>query len=160
MIFITSNFKFHTSYFSIVLHPNSNPIRFQRRMVLAFIEHITIIALAILVCLAFGPYNMILAIVWTTFRIVEGLIQIYMDVSFWQIRVIARQYSGMSGAEQKSFSNLGRIIFQTKVSRFTLAMVFWSIGTLAYSIVFVTSGVVPLFIGWRGCCSPSCWVGE
>ncbi|MFX1597331.1 MAG: DUF4386 family protein [Promethearchaeota archaeon] len=27
---------------------------------------------------------------------------------------------------------------------------FFSIGTLAYSILFVTYGVVPLFIGWFG----------
>ncbi len=39
---------------------------------------------------------------------------------------------------------------QTIDSRFRFAMVLWSIGTLAYSIVFVTYEVVPGIIGWLG----------
>ena len=42
-------------------------------------------------------------------------------------------------------------IVETKNYRFSFAQVLFSIGTLSYSIVFVTSGVgVPLIIGWFG----------
>jgi hypothetical protein len=45
---------------------------------------------------------------------------------------------------------LGRSVLQTKNSIFTLAQILFSIGTLAYSILFVTYGVVPEIIGWFG----------
>ncbi|MHA2071567.1 MAG: hypothetical protein ACW985_07245, partial [Candidatus Thorarchaeota archaeon] len=40
--------------------------------------------------------------------------------------------------------------FNIKESRFKFAMVLWAIGTLAYSIVFVSSGTVLPIIGWFG----------
>ncbi|MEE9459154.1 MAG: DUF4386 family protein [Candidatus Bathyarchaeia archaeon] len=47
-------------------------------------------------------------------------------------------------------SDLGRIILQTKNSRWTLVTTLYGIGILAYSILFVTYGVVPQIIGWLG----------
>ncbi len=52
--------------------------------------------------------------------------------------------------EKNSLSQLARTIFRTKDSRFKFAMICWSIGTLAYSIVIVTSEVLPQIIGWLG----------
>jgi len=94
--------------------------------------------------------NMILGIVWTTFRIGEGLVQFYNEPNYWGFVNIARQYSGASGAEKTSLSDLARTIFRTKDTRFKFAMICWSIGTLAYSIVLVTNEVVPAIIGWLG----------
>ncbi len=87
---------------------------------------------------------------WTIFRIGEGLILINNEKSYWGLLNIARQYSVASGAEKNSLSNLALTILKTKYSRFTLGMFFWSIGTFAFSIVLVTSGVVPVVIGWLG----------
>ena len=47
-------------------------------------------------------------------------------------------------------SDLGRSILKTKNSSFSFAQILFSIGTLAYSILFVTYGVVPDIIGWFG----------
>ena len=78
------------------------------------------------------------------------LIQFYNEKNYWGLLNIAKQYSGTSGAEKNSLSDSARTIFKTKDTRFKFAMICWSIGTLAYSIVLVTSEVVPQIIGWLG----------
>ncbi len=127
-----------------------NPKKFKISIVLALIEHFGIIALAIVLFIAFGSYSVILGIVWITFRIGEGLIDIYNEKNYWGLLNTARQYSGAGGAENNSLSDLARTILKTKEFRFTFAMTLFSIGTLAYSILFVTYGVVPPIIGWFG----------
>jgi len=129
---------------------SNDPKKFQTSIVLALIEHGSIIALTILLFVVFGPYNLILGVVWTIFRIGEGLIQFYNEKNYWGLLNIAREYSGTSDAEKNSLSNLARTIFRTKDSRFKFAMICWSIGTFAYSTVFVLYGVVPQTIGWLG----------
>jgi hypothetical protein len=127
-----------------------NPERFKIGTVLVLTEHASIIALAVVLFIAFSPYNIILAVVWTVFRTGEGLIQIYYKRSYWGLLNIAKQYSGASGAEKNTLVDLGRSILNTKNSSFTFAQVLFSIGTLAYSILFVAYGVVPAIIGWFG----------
>jgi len=129
---------------------NDDPKKFKISIVLALIEHSSIIALAVMLFIAFSPYNLILGIVWTISRIGEGLIDFYNEKNYWGLLNIARQYSGTSGAEKNSLSDLGRTILQTKNSRFAFAQILFSIGTIAYSILFVTYGVVPPIIGWFG----------
>ncbi len=84
------------------------------------------------------------------FRIGEGLILSYNDKNYGGLLNIARKYSSTSGAEKTSLSDLARTITKTKSSTFYFAMIFWSIGTLAFSIVLVSYEVAPLFIGWLG----------
>ncbi|MFX0207197.1 MAG: DUF4386 domain-containing protein [Candidatus Hodarchaeota archaeon] len=129
---------------------NKNPKRFQISIVLALIEHGSVIALTSLLFIAFSPYSLGLGIVWLIFRTGEGLIQFINEPNYWGLLNIARQYSDASGAEKKSLSDLARSIFKTKDYRFKFAMICWSIGTLAFSIVLVTSGIVPAIIGWLG----------
>ena len=129
---------------------SKNPKKFQISIVLILIEHVSIISLAVMLFIAFSPYNIILGIVWAIFRIGEGLIQIYNKKNYWGLLNIARQYSGTSGAEKNALIDLGRSILKTKNSSFTFAQILFSIGTLAYSILFVTYGVVPAIIGWFG----------
>ena len=131
---------------------SKNPKKFQIGVVLALIEHGTIIILAIMLFIAFNPYNIILAVIWTFSRITEGLINFYNQKNYWGLLNIARQYSSSSGAEKKSLSELGRNSLKTKNSVFAFAQIFFSIGTLAYSILFATSEAVPVpaIIGWFG----------
>jgi hypothetical protein len=88
--------------------------------------------------------------VWLIFRTGEGLIQFYNEPFYWKLINIAGQYSSVSGAEKKSLSDLARTLFKAKDYRFKFAMVCWSMGTLAFSIVLVTCGFVPVIIGWLG----------
>jgi hypothetical protein len=129
---------------------NNNPKKFQAGIMLALIEHGSVIALTVMLFIGFSPYSLILGIVWTVFRTGEGLIQYINEPNYWKLVKIARQYSSTSGAEKNSLSDLARSIFKTKDRRFKLAMICWSIGTLSFSIVLVTSDVVPQIIGWLG----------
>ena len=129
---------------------NDDPIKFKISIGLALIEHVGIIALAVMLFIAFSQFNLILAVVWTLSRTGEGSIHIYSKGNYWGLLSIARQYSGTSGAERDALIDLGRTILKTKNSRFAFAQILFSIGTLAYSILFVTYGVVPPIIGWFG----------
>ena len=127
---------------------NINPKKFKTGISLALIEHGSVIALTILLFIAFSSYNIILGIVWLIFRTAEGLIQFINEPNYWGLINIAKQYS--SSSEKNSLINLAQNIFKTKDVRFKFAMICWSIGTLAFSIVLVISEVVPAIIGWLG----------
>jgi hypothetical protein len=127
-----------------------SPKKFKIGIGLALIEHGCVIALTILLYIAFSPYSIFLGIVWGVFRTGEGLIQFYNEPFYWRLINIAKKYSSASGAEKKLLSDSARTIFKGKDIRFKYAMICWSIGTLAFSIVLVNSGFVPIFIGWLG----------
>ena len=114
------------------------------------IEYIGIIPPALMLFIIFRSNYMILGIVWTTFRTGEALIQIYNKKFYWGLQDIARQYSSTSGAEKNALIDLGHSILKSKNSNFTFAQIFFSIGMLAYSILFVTYGDVPSILGWFG----------
>ena len=132
---------------------NKDPKKFQIGIMLSLIEHGSVILLAILLFIAFSPYNIILGIILIISRTGEGLIQFYNEPSYWKLINISRQYIHANGTEKDSMSASALTIFKTKDYRFKLAMILWSIGTLAFSILLVTSEVVPQIIGWIGIAS-------
>ena len=130
---------------------NNDPKKFQISFMLFLIEHVSIIALAVILFIVFSPYNLILGVLWTIFRIGEGLIQIYNKKNYWGLLITAKKYSGTSGAEKNELIDIGHRILKTKNSSFTFAQILFSIGTLAYSILFATSAAgIPDVIGWFG----------
>lgn len=133
-----------------LLKINDDPKKFKLSIVLAFIEHISVITLPIMLFIAFSSYNMILGIIWTIFRITEGSIQVYIEKDYWGLFNIAKKYSAASGTEKNSLFDSYRSILQTKSSRFAFVMVCWAIGTFAFSTMLIAYGVAPSFIGWLG----------
>lgn len=129
---------------------NKNPKKFQKGIILALIEHGCVIALTLLLFITFSSYSLILGIVLAIFRTGEGLIQFYNEPYYWKLIDNAKKYSSASGAEKKSLSDSAHKIFKGKDTRFKYAMICWSIGTLAFSIVLVNLGFIPQFIGWLG----------
>lgn len=129
---------------------NKNPKKFKIGIALALLEHGCVIALTILLFINFSPYSLSLGIVWGIFRTGEGLIQFYNEPFYWKLINIAKKYSAVSGAEKKSLIDRAHSIFKGKDTRFKYAMICWSVGTLAFSIVLVNSGFVTVFIGWLG----------
>ena len=129
---------------------NKNPRKFKIGILLALIEQGSVMVLTIFLFIAFSLYAMMLGIVLFIFRMGEGLIQYINEPNYWKLINIANQYSNTDGEEKKSLSDLARSIFKTKDIRFKFAMICWSIGTLAFSIIIVTSEVVPQIIGWLG----------
>lgn len=126
----------------------NNPKKFKTGITLALIEHGSVIALTLLLFIAFSSYNLLLGIIWLIFRTAEGLIQFINEPNYWKLLNIAKQYS--SNNEKKALIKLAQNIFKTKDTRFKFAMICWSIGTLTFSIVLVISEAIPSSIGWLG----------
>ena len=129
---------------------NNSSSKFKTGIILALIEHGSVIALTILLFLTFSPYNFALRIIWLIFRTGEGLIQFINEPNYRKLLDIAKKYSNSNETEKKTLSNQALTIFKIKDNRFKIAMICWSIGTLSFSIVLVTSGIIPELVGWLG----------
>ena len=127
-----------------------DPKKFRTGILLVVFEHFVIITLAVTLFIAFSPYNLILGVVWLISRFLEGLIQINNKKNFLGLIDLAEQYSSSSGDDRVGVSNQALSMLETKNSTFTVAQLLFSIGTLAYSIVFVLYDVLPLILGWFG----------
>jgi len=80
---------------------NTHPNKFKTSIVLVLISAVSVIALGVMLFIAFSPSNRILGVIWTIFRTGEGLVIIYNEINYWRLFNIAKQYSGTSGAEKK-----------------------------------------------------------
>ena len=129
----------------------NNPKKFKTALALIVVEHFALIALAVMLFFAFSSYSIILAVVWTVSRSLEALMQIYYKKRYWGLSSLAKQYSRANDAEKTSLVDSTRSVLKTKNTVFVVAQVLFSIGTLAYSFLFVTqTTVVPDFLGWFG----------
>ncbi|MHA3962334.1 MAG: DUF4386 domain-containing protein [Candidatus Thorarchaeota archaeon SMTZ1-45] len=131
---------------------SEDPKKFRTGTLLVVIEHVIIITLAVSLFIAFNQYNLMLGIIWVCARSGEGLIQLNRKRDYWGLLNIATQYSGASGAEKDALSDSALAILKSKNSTFSFAQILFSIGTLAYSIVFVVYETFPklTIIGWFG----------
>ncbi|MHA2251408.1 MAG: DUF4386 domain-containing protein [Candidatus Kariarchaeaceae archaeon] len=130
---------------------SEDPKKFTISFVLLIMEHVTIVVLAVMLFMAFSSFNVILGITWIIFRTGEGLLNIYGKKNYWGLLNLARQYSNASDAEKNELIDLGSRILETKNSLFAFAQILFSVGTLAYSILFVTyETAVPVIVGWFG----------
>jgi hypothetical protein len=129
---------------------NNDPKKFKIGVWIALIEHFCVITLAIMLFFVISPYCILPGIICVIFRVAEGAIQVYNEKDYWGLLNIARKYSVASGAEKNSLMDSYRNILKTKSNRFGIAMIGWSVGTLAFSIVLVSYGLALPFIGWIG----------
>lgn len=127
---------------------NNNPKKFKTGITLALIEHTSVIALTILLFIVFSSFNLTLGIIWLIFRTAEGLIQFINEPNYYSLLKIAKQYSNSN--EKDFLKNKAKNVFKTKDQRFKIAMICWSIGTLAFSIVLIISKIIPELIGYLG----------
>ena len=132
---------------------SEDPKKFRIGTLLVLLEHFVIITLAVSLFIAFNHYNLMLGVIWVCARSIEGLIQIYRKRDYWGLLNIANLYSGASGSEKDALSDSALAILKSKNSTFSISQILFSIGTLAYSIVFVISGAIPEIIGWFGIAS-------
>jgi hypothetical protein len=130
---------------------NEDPRNFRTGTVLVVVEHVVIVALAVTMFIAFSPLYILLGIVWVVSRGAEGLIQIYRKRDYWGLLDLAGRYSRAGDTERNALVDSGLTILKAKNSTFSVAQILFSIGTLAYSIVFVAYiTVVPAILGWFG----------
>jgi len=128
---------------------SENPGRFRMGVNVAIVSHLGILAISGMLLLAFSSHNRQLAMVGSVFRIGEGLVLIYNEVSVLRLLDLAKDYA-LSDGNRESLRVLGDQILQTKVARFQLGLLLLGIGALAYCIMFVQSGAVPSMIAWLG----------
>ncbi len=131
---------------------NDDPKKFRTSTLLVVLEHSIIVVLAFSLFIAFSSFNLMLGVVWLVARSVEGLIQINNKRKYLGLLNIAEQYKGSSGADKEALSSSALDILKSKNSTFSYAQLLFSIGTLAYSIVFVVNNILPglEYIGWFG----------
>lgn len=126
------------------------PKAFKISVVLILIEHMSIIALAVMLFVVFGSYSLLLGIIWLLSRTLEGLIQIYYKKIYWKLLDLAKHYQTATETEKNTLVGSARALLKTKTTTFTFAQILFSIGTLAYSILFVAYDLLPAIIGWFG----------
>ena len=129
---------------------SEDPTRFKTGIGLAIAEHLTIIALAVTLFVAFSSYDKRLGFVWLVAQSLEGLILVYTEIRIWELLSLTERYSVVGRVEQSTLIEMGRVILQTKNTGFLLASVLFGVGTMMYSYLFVTHGVAPRIIGRAG----------
>ena len=128
----------------------NDPDRFRLSVLTGVLEHLAIIALAATLYRALGAYNQTLGLVWVVARSLEGLILLYNEFKYWSLLDLARRFSVSSGVSQDDLIEVGRVVLQSKNSLFLVASIFFGIGTIAYSYLFLSHGLLPRTICWAG----------
>lgn len=128
---------------------SENPGQYRMSVNIAIISHLGIVAITGMLFLAFSSYNRQLALIGSAFRLGEGLVLIYNEVSVLRLLDMAKEYA-LNDINKESLRMLGDQILRTKNTRFLLGLLLLAIGALAYCISFVQSGAVPSMIAWLG----------
>lgn len=127
-----------------------NDKKFRLGVVIDLISHVSIIALAGLLYLAFSPYNQPLALIGTLWRVAEGTIIALAEVSNFVLLDVSQKSTTASGAQAIALESMGQFVISVGESGYKIGLVFLVFGSLMYAILFVTSGAVPLALGWFG----------
>ncbi|MBD3255796.1 MAG: DUF4386 family protein [Candidatus Lokiarchaeota archaeon] len=129
---------------------NVNLKKFKISFIFIIVEHIYIICLAISLFIAFSSYNVILGIIWLSFRSGEALIQIYDKKNYLHLFHLAEKYLNAKEFKKDELVESGDAILKRKNQIFTFSQILFSIGTFSYSLLFALYEVVSIFIGWFG----------
>lgn len=121
---------------------NKNPKRFKQSIILALISHSSIIAITVMLYLAFSQYNPILALIGSLFRTGEGLILISSEIQSLSLLNTSKEYVISNDTEKNPLRiSTGRYL-DKKNFKFVLALNLLSIGHLSYCVLFLTSGAI------------------
>ena len=72
------------------------------------------------------------------------MVAFYNEKDYWGLVNIAGQYSVTSGAERNSLSDMARTILETRdFGRSIMHLIFWPIGTFAFSFLLAAYEVAP-----------------
>jgi len=124
--------------------------KFRISVVIDLISHVSIIALAALLYIAFSPFNQTLALIGTLWRVAEGTIIALSEVSNFVLLDVSQKSMTATGTQAIALESMGRSVISMGESGYKIGLVFLVLGSLMYAILFVTSGAVPLAIGWFG----------
>lgn len=128
----------------------TNSQKFRISVVIDLISHVSIIALAALLFIAFSPFNQSLALVGTLFRVAEGTIIALSEASNFVLLDMSQKSSSAAGPQAVALESMGRVVIALGEWGYKIGLAFLVLGSLMYAILFVTSGAVPLALGWFG----------
>jgi hypothetical protein len=128
----------------------ANGKKFRLSVVIDLISHVSIIALAALLYIAFSPYNQTLALIGSLWRVAEGTIIALTEASNFVLLDVSQKSASAMGAQAAALESMGRIVISMEQWGYKIGLVFLVSGSLMYAILFVTSGAVPLALGWFG----------
>lgn len=129
---------------------SANSKKFRLSVVIDLISHASIFALAGLLFIAFSPYGRALALIGTLWRVVEGTILVLNETNNILLLAVVQKFVSATGEDAGELESLGSTIILAEDWGMKIAMAFLALGALSYAILFVTSGTVPLALGWFG----------
>ena len=124
--------------------------RFRTSIVFDLVSHVSIVALAGVLYLAFSPYNRSLALLGTLWRVAEGTIIAFNEVNNIMLLAAAQRFVSAAGAEAVALETMGRSLILAEDWGYKIGLAFFALGSLLYAILFVSSGAVPRALGWWG----------
>jgi hypothetical protein len=127
-----------------------NDKKFRLGIVIDLISHISIVALAAMLYLVFSPFNQTLALIGTLLRVAEGAILALNEISNLVFLEVSQKFVSATGAQAIALESMGRMLISTERSGMKIGLLFLLLGMLMYSILFVSSGAIPLVLGWSG----------
>ena len=119
-------------------------------VVIDLISHVSIIALAALLFIAFSPYNRSLALMGTLWRVAEGTILALNEGNKLVLLDLSQKSASATGVQAVALESMGRMLISMEQWGFKIGLAFLVLGSLIYAILFVTSGAVPFALGWFG----------
>jgi hypothetical protein len=124
--------------------------RYRASVVLDLVSHVSIVALAAALYLAFSPYNRSLALLGTLWRVAEGTIIALNEANNLMLLGVAQRFVSATGAEAVALEAMGRSLILAEDWGYKIGLAFFALGSLMYGILFVSSGAVPRPLGWLG----------
>jgi len=82
--------------------------------------------------------------------VAEGTIIALSEVSNFVLLDVSQKSMTATGTQAIALESMGRSVISMGESGYKIGLVFLVLGSLMYAILFVTSGAVPLPIGWFG----------
>jgi hypothetical protein len=116
--------------------------RFQISIVLDLVSHVSVVALAGALYLAFSPHNRSLALLGTLWRVAEGVIIALNELNNVVLLAVAQKFVSATGAEAVTLETLGRALIVAEDWGLKIGLAFFALGWLMYGILFVSSGAV------------------
>jgi len=124
--------------------------KFRLSVVIDLISHISIVTLAAMLFLAFSPFNRSLALLATMWRVAEGTILALNEVNNLVLLEVSQKSTSASGNQSVVLESIGRMLISTEGWGLKIGLAFLVTGSLVYAVLFVTSGAIPLALGWFG----------
>ena len=128
----------------------ANSKKFRMSVVIDLFSHVCVVALAGLLYIVFSPNNRSLALLATLWRVAEGTILALNEINNLVLLDVSQKFASATGTQAVALESMGRILISTERWGLKIGLAFFVLGWLLYAILFVTSGAVPLALGWAG----------